>query len=68
VGPDGESDSNTHWGWAVGAGVEAALTQNITARAEYLYIDTQARTYDIGGGYSADLDGSLIKFGVGYKF
>jgi outer membrane immunogenic protein len=67
---DGRSDSNTHVGWAVGAGIEAALTENITARAEYMYIDTSSETYTGAGGASADadLDASLVKVGVGYKF
>lgn len=66
---NGQSDDNTHVGWAAGAGIEAALTENITARAEYLYVDTSKETYS-GGGESADadLDASLLRFGVGYKF
>jgi outer membrane immunogenic protein len=66
---NGESDDNTHVGWTAGAGIEAALTDNITARAEYLYVDTSKETYS-GGGASADadLDGSLVRLGVGYKF
>jgi outer membrane immunogenic protein len=66
---NGERDKNTHLGWAAGGGVEAALTDNITARAEYLYIDTKRETYTAGGSSaSADLDASLIRFGLGYKF
>lgn len=65
----GGSDSNTHVGWAVGAGIEAALTENITARAEYLYVDTSSETYSFGGtSADADLDTSLVRVGVGYKF
>ncbi|HUG62892.1 MAG TPA: outer membrane protein [Methylomirabilota bacterium] len=66
---NGESDSNTHVGWAAGAGVEAALTDNITARAEYLYIDTTSERYTAGGSSAdVDLDASLVKFGIAYKF
>lgn len=65
----GGSDENTHVGFAVGGGVEAALTQNITARAEYLYVDTGDKTYSAGGeSADVDLDGHLVKVGVAYKF
>jgi outer membrane immunogenic protein len=65
----GGKDSNTHVGWTAGAGVEAALTENITARAEYLYVDTSSETYGSGGTTAdADLDSSLVRVGVGYKF
>jgi outer membrane immunogenic protein len=67
---NGRSDDNMHIGWVAGAGIEAALTENITARAEYLYVDTTSETYTGGGGASAeaDLDSSLVRLGVGYKF
>jgi len=66
---NGDSDSQTHVGYVVGAGVEAALTQNITARAEYLYTDTDEQTYNVAGkGIRTDLDGSSVRVGVGYKF
>ncbi|WP_181706751.1 outer membrane protein [Chthonobacter rhizosphaerae] len=66
---NGGSDSNTHLGWAAGGGVEAALTQNVTVRAEYLYVDTSEESYSANGTtVDADLDGHLVKVGVGYKF
>jgi len=66
---NGGSDDNLHVGWTAGAGIEAALTQNITARAEYLYVDTSEETYRVNGqSAKADLDGSLVRFGLGYKF
>lgn len=66
---DGESESNTHVGWTAGGGVEAALTTNITARAEYLYTDTGSESYS-NGTDSADMDlsGHNIRVGLGYKF
>lgn len=65
----GDKDSNTHVGYVVGGGIEAAVTRNITARAEYLYTDTNKKTYDVGGiSKSADLDGSQVRLGLGYKF
>jgi outer membrane immunogenic protein len=59
------SETRTHVGYQVGAGIEAALTTNVTARAEYLYTDTNNREYN---GTKGDLDGNTVKLGVGYKF
>lgn len=64
----GDSDTRTHVGYQVGGGIEAALTSNITARAEYLYTDTNNRNYNVGGGTEGNLDGNAIRVGVGYKF
>ena len=65
----GGSDSNTHLGYAVGAGLEAALTQNLTARAEYLYMDTGLESYGVGGtNFATDIDGHIVRTGLAYKF
>lgn len=64
---NGADNTRTHVGYQVGAGVEAALTQNITARAEYLYTGTNTRSYGSAGG-DGDLNGSAVKLGVAYKF
>lgn len=65
----GGSDENTHVGYVVGAGVEAALTENILARAEYNWVDAGRETYSDGvNSTSVDMSGHLIKVGVGYKF
>jgi outer membrane immunogenic protein len=63
----GSSVTRTHVGYQVGAGLEAALTTNITARAEYLYTGTNERSYGAAGGES-DLSGNAVRVGVGYKF
>jgi outer membrane immunogenic protein len=43
-----ESAPNTRTGWAAGAGIEWGITQNWTARAEYLYLDPRPRLGDLG--------------------
>lgn len=63
----GFSDSNTHVGWTVGGGVEYALTNNWTARAEYLYTDLGSKTYD-NIGADAGVTSSTTRLGVNYKF
>lgn len=61
---------NTHWGWTLGAGVEAAVTDHVTARLEYQYADFGKEFYQtgIGTGADVDLNTSTIRAGVGYKF
>jgi len=68
---DGISESKSHTGWTIGAGVEAALTDNISAKAEYLYVDFDDKTYFATpdfAGIRTDLDNHIIRVGVNYRF
>jgi outer membrane immunogenic protein len=60
------NDSNFHGGWTVGGGVEAAITGNISAKAEYLYMDFTDELYAPGGVIGPDLH--TFRLGVNYKF
>jgi outer membrane immunogenic protein len=61
--------SETKAGWTAGAGVEAALADNWTARIEYLFVDLQNGSFNTAGGpISVKFDASLIRVGVDYKF
>ena len=63
------SDNNTHWGWTLGAGAEALLRDNVTARVEYLYTDYADQTYTLGGSSGdVDLQSHSVRAGVGVKF
>lgn len=66
------SDSATHVGWTVGAGVEYAITQNVTARAEYRYTDLGDKNYTFAapvGTVNFDAaDIHTVRVGVSYKF
>jgi outer membrane immunogenic protein len=73
--------NNTRTGWTLGAGVEYAITNNITIKGEYLY-------YNLGSSHTAvienpaaslifpntvatakvNFDGSILRAGVNYKF
>jgi outer membrane immunogenic protein len=65
----GLSNEQVHWGWTVGAGVEAMLTQNVSAKFEYLYVDLGDKTYQtVGGPASVGYTSSLLRGGVNYKF
>ena len=75
----GGSDA-TRFGYTVGAGAEYALTNNWTAKIEYLYYDLGRRTVTAGPlnaaaaatgvAYVARFEnaGSIVRAGVNYKF
>lgn len=63
------SDDNTLWGWTLGAGAEALLQNNVTARVEYRYTDYDGETFTLGSGTGdADLETHSVRAGVGLKF
>jgi outer membrane immunogenic protein len=69
----GISQSNTHIGWTVGAGVEWALVDNWTAKVEYLYVKLGNENYfggvtGTGLGFDSDLDVHTVKVGLNYRF
>jgi outer membrane immunogenic protein len=62
------SFSSTDWrsGGAFGAGIEYAFTNNISAKAEYIYAPFESKSYL--PGYKSDLNLSLVRAGLNYKF
>ena len=65
-----KSQTNNHLGWTIGAGLEAAATDNITLKAEYLYVDLGTQTYTTapGGSINANQRFGVIRAGINYKF
>jgi len=63
-GPNGSGD-DTRTGWTAGAGVEAALTDNVIGRLEYRYTDLGD---DSIGGNDVDFTSNEVLVGVGFKF
>ena len=68
--PETSWDKDMRTGWVLGAGVEYALFDNWTAKAEYLYMD-----FGKYSGYSANQepywykdDVSLFRVGVNFRF
>lgn len=66
-------------GYAVGAGLEYAVTNNFTVRGEYLYYDLGKDTVNVavlpgsggaGTGYNSRFDdkGNIVRVGLNYKF
>lgn len=70
------SFDNTEWGWTLGAGVEYAFTNNLTARVEYRYTQLSGYRNDNsddagffdGGSYDFDPDFHTVRVGLSYKF
>ncbi|ABS67390.1 porin [Xanthobacter versatilis] len=71
------SNSNTRWGWTVGAGVEWAFFNNWSAKVEYNYIDLGSNdvtfnfvpnTYMPAYTSTADTTVNLVKAGINYRF
>lgn len=60
------SSSNLQGGWTIGGGLEAAITGNISAKAEYLYMDFSEEAYAGLGVVEPELH--TFKVGVNYKF
>ena len=65
----GTSFSDTHVGWTIGAGIEAAITDNFTLRGEYLYTDLGKVDGNLGGSpFATEFDSHTVRAGVTYKF
>jgi outer membrane immunogenic protein len=76
------SVSETHIGWTVGAGLESAITNNLTFKAEYLYTDLGSVDvpnyyldatyggphYSLGDEMQTRTTFSTVRVGVNYKF
>lgn len=58
-------------GWTIGAGVEYAVTDNVTLKAEYLYADFGKASYAGPAGLGASdvtTRASIVRTGVNFKF
>jgi outer membrane immunogenic protein len=65
----GLSNDQMQWGWTLGAGVEAMITQNVSAKFEYLYVDLGDKTFQsTTGPQSIGYTTSILRGGVNYKF
>lgn len=62
--------SGSKWlnGYAIGGGLEYAFTDNISAKAEYLYTDLQPKNYGLTAVNSAGVKVNQVRTGVNYKF
>ncbi len=60
------SRSNSNLGWTIGAGVEAQIYQNWSAKLEYLYADLGKTNFALGTKIS--LRNNIVRLGVNYRF
>jgi outer membrane immunogenic protein len=69
---DGATDDDDDWafGWTVGAGVEAKISENWSARIEAIYAEIESD--DLEGpaeeSVEVDLDVTIVRAGVAYHF
>lgn len=62
------SDSAVHAGWTVGAGVEFAVTDDVSIDMLYRYSDYGSQTYNVGtGDFDVALDTHQVTLGVNWK-
>jgi outer membrane immunogenic protein len=70
----GGINDSTEFGWAAGAGIEAALAQNWTGKLEYLYVDLSNGSCSTacfsppGPAAAVSFSTSLVRGGINYKF
>jgi outer membrane immunogenic protein len=64
------SRSATHYGWTAGVGLEAKATDNISFKAEFLYVDLGEQPYDglPGGDLDVTQRFGVVRAGLNYKF
>jgi len=65
-----ESVSTTHTGYTLGAGVEFALAQNLSANVEYRYTNygNQDYAFPTAGTHTINLTDNSIRVGLNYHF
>ena len=64
----GKADRNLV-GWTAGAGAEAFVTNNVTARVEYRYTDYTGKNFNLGGTrVKSGLEDHSVRVGLGVKF
>ncbi|EEA95336.1 outer membrane protein [Pseudovibrio sp. JE062] len=67
---DGQKSENTHIGLVVGAGLEAMITENVSARLDYKHMEMSKEKYKFQGFNAFHIEGrqDLVTLGVAYNF
>jgi outer membrane immunogenic protein len=63
----GSTDKTHTGGYAVGAGLEYAFTNNLSAKLEYMYVDLGEKSV-FNTGVKVGTDFSIVRAGVNYRF
>jgi outer membrane immunogenic protein len=62
-------NSDTRWGWTLGAGLEYSLMNNWSTKVEYLYYQLESKSYAVGGGgFKSRPEGGILRAGLNYRF
>jgi outer membrane immunogenic protein len=61
------NETQMHFGWTLGAGVEVGLTPNWSAKAEYLYVRLEDQGYVLTG-VNNGFESNVFRLGVNYRF
>ena len=67
VGAAGISDTQNHFGYVVGAGIEQAFLPNWSAKVEYLYLGLSQPTV-LPASVSSGFPSNVMRLGVNYHF
>jgi outer membrane immunogenic protein len=69
------STDTTEFGWTAGGGVEFAITENLTAKAEYLFVDLSNGSMTCSAAVClvpitvpVQFDASIVRAGLNFKF
>lgn len=67
---DGDSDTNTHWGWTVGGGFEYLFDEAWSGRLEVRYTDFGKEKYDVdfGDPVKVDWNQTVVTLGISRRF
>jgi outer membrane immunogenic protein len=70
--PGFATQSTTNAGWTLGGGIEGAITQNWTAKVEYLYVDLGnfncGLNCGVGVTNNVSFKSNILRAGLNYKF
>jgi outer membrane immunogenic protein len=68
----GQTFSNLHLGWTAGAGIEFGVSEDVSLKVEYLYVDLGSRTETaaiLGGGLTTvGVTTHVVKAGLNWQF
>ena len=63
----GLGETQSHVGWTAGSGIELGVTPAWSAKAEYLHIGLNDRTYAPTAA-STGIQSNIVRFGINYRF
>ena len=61
-------DTNTLWGFTIGAGVDVKASENLVIRAEYLYDDYGSKDFDVYSGVDVGFDTHTVRAALIWQF